>query len=396
MNRNDYVSIVMPTYNRAKTIKNSLMSIINQTYQNFEIVVVDDCSTDDTQSVIESLDDRIKYVRLDSNHGPSYARNEGVKHATYDLIAFNDSDDVWRANKLEKQMEKMAESPEYSLVYCAYEYKGPNGVMRFPNNVAREELEGRITKSIIKKNTIGTPTVLVKKECFLSVGGFDTNLKSLEDWEFAIRFSKKYCVGYVDEVLVDASFSVGGVNSQDAKKAFTCSKILEENGKEQYDLTNVKMGLVSCLGAMNKEELNSFFEMQSFEEDYDKYLVLSAVAKSSRKKTSQLDAIEMITNRNILHGFLDANDCNPGKTIGIYGAGYVGKILGRSLKSMGYCDICYWDRSISEVDGQNVCNPDDIIKKANVVIVTVGENISVAEFGKYSSDKVINIFDILK
>ena len=99
------VSVIIPTYNRAKLIKRSILSVLNQTYQNFEIIVVDDGSADDTKSVVESFNNpKIRYIRHDINKGQSAARNTGIKNAKGKYIAFQDSDDEWLPEKLEKQM----------------------------------------------------------------------------------------------------------------------------------------------------------------------------------------------------------------------------------------------------------------------------------------------------
>ena len=98
---NKPVSVIIPTFNRVKTIANSIQSVLEQSYENLEIVVVDDGSTDDTESlvneIIEANRNKIRYFKLDNNHGAAYARNFGVNKAKYDIIAFNDSDDLWHS-----------------------------------------------------------------------------------------------------------------------------------------------------------------------------------------------------------------------------------------------------------------------------------------------------------
>ena len=101
---NDKISVIIPTYNRGKSIIQSINSVLEQTYHNLEILIVDDCSTDDTEYLISKIDDpRVKYIKLKENKGASFARNIGIKIATGKYISFQDSDDIYKNNKIEKQ-----------------------------------------------------------------------------------------------------------------------------------------------------------------------------------------------------------------------------------------------------------------------------------------------------
>lgn len=210
------ITVIIPTYNRADKLHRAIDSVQKQTYTNLEILIVDDGSTDNTRAVVEALgakDDRIRYICMPQNGGASAARNEGVKQAQGELIAFQDSDDFWKPDKLEKQMAYWQRHPEFSMIYCAYFMRMDERDGYIVPDGEREELEGDIFPWLLCRNSIGTPTMLMKKESFLEAGGFDTGLRSLEDWEFAIRFSQKYYIGYVDEPLVDAYYSPGGISS---------------------------------------------------------------------------------------------------------------------------------------------------------------------------------------
>ena len=208
------VSIIIPTYNRSAKLKKSIESILQQSYENFELLIVDDASTDDTQAMVTAIsDERIRYIRQAVNKGASAARNEGVRQADYSVIAFQDSDDIWKPEKLEKQMVYWQEHPKYAMIYCAYTKYIDGQEIIVPNAGWRGKLEGKLFLWLAQRNSIGAPTMLMKRECFLEAGGFDTDLKALEDWDFALRFSAKYEIGYVDEALVDSYDSLGGVSS---------------------------------------------------------------------------------------------------------------------------------------------------------------------------------------
>lgn len=118
---NELVSVIMPSYNTAKFIEETINSVLNQTYQNFEIIIVDDCSTDNTDEVVAQIrDERIKYIKNEKNSGAALSRNRALREAKGKWIAFLDSDDVWLPEKLEKQIAFMKENG-YKFSYTAYE-----------------------------------------------------------------------------------------------------------------------------------------------------------------------------------------------------------------------------------------------------------------------------------
>lgn len=207
---NKPVSVIIPTFNRVKTIANSIQSVLEQSYENLEIVVIDDGSTDDTESlvneIIEANRNKIRYFKLDNNHGAAYARNFGVNKAKYDIIAFNDSDDLWHSDKLEKQMNFLSEHPDSILVYCAYALKhnlADSAYRKVPSDPIDSDRSGETTfLELLYNNTIGTPTMLLNKKAFLSIGGFDTSMRVLEDWDLAVKLAIIGKIRYQDEILV--------------------------------------------------------------------------------------------------------------------------------------------------------------------------------------------------
>ena len=117
------ISVIMPTYNCGKFIEKTIKSVINQTYKNWELIIVDDCSKDNTEDVVNKCsksDDRIKYYRLEINQGAAVARTQAMKIAKGNYMAFLDSDDLWKKDKLEKQINFMKEN-NYSFTCTAYE-----------------------------------------------------------------------------------------------------------------------------------------------------------------------------------------------------------------------------------------------------------------------------------
>ena len=213
------VSIILPTYNRAHSIRKSMESILRQTYPHWELLVIDDGSTDHTEEIVAEIaasDARVHYYRQPRNQGVAAARNEGIRQARYAYIAFQDSDDIWKEDKLEKQMQVFGERPQVGMVYCAYEGVRQDGVtVRVPDSsVASENLQGNLYRQLLQRNVIGGPTAVIRKECVEQVGAFDEALTCLEDWELFLRIAKLYEIGYVKEPLLNADIHEGGVSSR--------------------------------------------------------------------------------------------------------------------------------------------------------------------------------------
>lgn len=206
------VSVVIPTYNRAAVLANSIDSVLAQSYQDFELIIVDDGSIDDTASVVKRYlsDERIKYIPLEKNAGVSNARNVGVENASGEWIAFHDSDDCWRSCKLEKQLAYLDENPKCGMLFSAYEFHMPN--QDEPIKVPAGVHEGNLLDSLLIRNRVGAPTVLVNRKLFMELGGFDLSYPALEDWDFAIKVAMVTEIGYIDEVLVDAHYSEGSIS----------------------------------------------------------------------------------------------------------------------------------------------------------------------------------------
>lgn len=215
------VSVIVPTYNRANVIGRAIASILHQTYPAYEVIIVDDGSTDETMSVIEGIQDaRIRYIALDKNQGVAHARNVGIQEAKYDYIAFLDSDDEWLPDKLELQMRKMTKSDRrFGMVYCRMGGLLRDGSGRFVcprQDYVKEILEGDLFKPLLFQNVVGTPAMIVRRECLEQVGGFKESIQCLEDWELVLRIAKLWEIGFVDRILVEVHKSAGSVSANTA------------------------------------------------------------------------------------------------------------------------------------------------------------------------------------
>ena len=242
MKQTEPVSIILPTYNRANQIGKAIESVLAQTYEDFELIVVDDGSTDETEKVVTSYKDcRIRYHRMPENGGQSRARNGGMKLARYDYLAVEDSDDLWRPGKLKAQMEAMRNAgTNVGMVYHKFRYGlGAGRGMVLPDEkIPYEKKSGDIYAQLLWDNLVGIPTMLLKKECVEAVGGLDESLRCLEDYDFALRIAKKYQAIFLDEIYLDASYSVSGVSGGDSGQYLIASCLLLAKYKADYLATD--------------------------------------------------------------------------------------------------------------------------------------------------------------
>lgn len=199
------VSVVIPTYNRAHTLDRAIKSILGQTFNDLELIIVDDGSTDNTIEVVSSVNDpRIRYIRHDSNQGANAARNTGIKTARAEFVAFQDSDDEWLPEKLEKQVGVLeATSHEVAAVYTGFLRLKGDEVTYIPGDHISKK-EGYIHQQLLKGNFITTQTVLARRQCIVDCGMFDEEMPRLQDWDLWIRIARNYRFSFINEPLVRA------------------------------------------------------------------------------------------------------------------------------------------------------------------------------------------------
>ncbi len=197
------VSVIIPTYNRAHLIGRAIRSVLNQTYTDFELIVVDDASADNTEEVVKNIKDpRIRYIQHKINKGGAATRNTGIKASKGKFIAFQDSDDEWLLEKLEKQMRFFnIVSDDVGVIYCGFLRWDGKSAAYIPSSKIIVK-EGDISKQILYGNFVSTQTLLIRKECLEQSGLFDEQLPRLQDWDLIIRLSKICHFHLIDEPLV--------------------------------------------------------------------------------------------------------------------------------------------------------------------------------------------------
>lgn len=196
MNSNPLISVILTTYNLEEFVEESINSILNQTYTNFELLIVDDGSTDKTKEIIEDIaekDKRIKFFSILHTGLPASVRNFGIKHSKGELIAFIDGDDLWTKRKLEDQLMRLKKNPDSVLVYSAsFTFGNVNFFSPFYEVLPLPYKSVKTKEDLIQKgNAIPLSTVLVKREYIEKTAGFDedTELK-IEDYDFWLRLSE--------------------------------------------------------------------------------------------------------------------------------------------------------------------------------------------------------------
>jgi len=216
------VSVIIPTYNRAGIIGETIENIFQQTYLNIEVIVVDDGSTDDTASVLRSFGSRIRWIARE-NAGPAAARNRGLAMAKGEIIAFQDSDDAWHPTKIERQvslLERAGSSVPCCLCNVAFHSENGRGMTSFDNAPItppyEEGLWMNVAEVLTTRFILFNQASAIRRSVVEKLGGFDERLKYLEDYEFSLRLAVEGPWAFIRTPLVN--YRQDSVNSL-ARKA---------------------------------------------------------------------------------------------------------------------------------------------------------------------------------
>jgi glycosyltransferase involved in cell wall biosynthesis len=235
------VSVIVPTYNRADRLERALNSIVSQTYQDFELIVVDDGSTDKTSKVMESFP-KAQYLSIKKNSGVSNARNVGLASAKGELICFLDSDDLWNEKKIQIQAQWLENNKDSQLCYTD-EIWIRNGVRVNPMNRHRK-YSGDIFRHCLGLCIVSPSSVMIRAKLFDEIGNFDESLPACEDYDLWLRIASKYAFHFIEEPLI---IKYGGHSDQLSRKYWgmdrfrvvALKKLLDQNSldKEKLKLT---------------------------------------------------------------------------------------------------------------------------------------------------------------
>ncbi len=197
------VSVILPTYNRARFLPRAIHSVLGQSYGDLELIVVDDGSEDDTPDVVGNIaDPRVRYVRIARNQGISAARNHGLREAKGELLAFQDSDDEWDPQKLEKQIRFLEADPDAEIVYCdMYRHRADGAVFYFRSPSLRKGLLVNPETGYWQSYMLAMQPTLMRRECLLEER-FDEDLLTFEDLDLFLRLIERHRFVHLKEPLV--------------------------------------------------------------------------------------------------------------------------------------------------------------------------------------------------
>jgi glycosyltransferase involved in cell wall biosynthesis len=196
------LTIIVPTYNRLVPLKCAVKSVIGQSYRQFQLIVVDDGSNDGTGDYVQSLNNQesLCYLRIPHCGLPGRVRNAGARLASGDYLAFLDSDDLWKPQKLARQVAYFEKHPQIRICHTREVWQRGEKVVSQAGQKHRHS--GDIFADALKKCIIGPSTVMMRRELFEEFGGFREDLEIAEDYELWLRITARFPVGYIDEPLV--------------------------------------------------------------------------------------------------------------------------------------------------------------------------------------------------
>jgi glycosyltransferase involved in cell wall biosynthesis len=238
------VSIVIPTYNSVKSLPKAINSILSQTYHDYEIIIVDDGSIDNTKDVVDEYlkkyPEKIKYF-YQQNKRPAAARNLGIKNANGELSAFLDADDVWHPRFLEKTI-KLYESNDLDWIiidndFVLFDEDGNVIERRRRHNLVRDKDE--LYVRLLRENIIGSPAnVVVKRSCFYNVGFFDESLAIKEDWDMWVRFAQAGLkAGFIEESLFNYNIHRNSLCRREKKLGLECTyRFIEKHRRQAFSV----------------------------------------------------------------------------------------------------------------------------------------------------------------
>lgn len=262
------ISVIIPTHNRATMLVEAINSVLAQSERDFELLVIDDGSTDDTPQACAAFGATLQYLQQE-HRGVSAARNFGIAQARGAFITFLDSDDLWQKHKLRRQIAWLAAHPEIMLCYTN-EIWIRRGV-RVNQKKIHQKAGGWIYPLCLPRCIISPSSVLMRRELFEQVGVFDETLPICEDYDLWLRIAARYEIGFIDEPLIikrgghadQLSHSEYGI---DRYRVLALQKILENNALNEdwrtqtLDMLNEKQRILALgYGKRGKqEELNAF------------------------------------------------------------------------------------------------------------------------------------------
>lgn len=362
------VSIIMPTYNRAYIIEKAIQSVIDQTYADYELIVIDDGSTDETCDKVKIFNDpRIKYLSYSENRGGNYARNMGIKEAKGEYIAFLDSDNTWDNDHLEKRLALLCSEDRPIISFGRMRMISGDRIDRiFPPEPA-ETLADRscIIRIMLCRNIMDTNTVVLSRECFGIEAGFDLDFTRLQDWDFFLKIVEDERNSVLFEDRISVSHYAVDDSITNKKELYMPNRLrLVRKHEKLIDSIGMKEDIKTCLAAeiqVDGDYKRIYDVAKKMNDDCIMEYVLDAIIVGAEREKNTSDLLKKMLSlyddpSKLISFFID----NGYKTVAVYGNGFLGKRIIRLLTDNGI-DLKY------VIDMQNYDHIENEIHYINTI-----------------------------
>lgn len=246
-NTKPVISVIIPAYNAAKTIQETIASVLNQTFSNLELIVINDGSQDSTLDVLSSIKDSRLQVFSSENSGVCMARNRGIELASGEFISFLDADDIWTLDKLEAQLTALQKNPQAGVAYSWVDYIDEYGNFFHPGNpitVNGSAYEKMLIQNILENGS----NPLIRREALTEIGIFDESLTLAEDWDMWLRLSERYDFVTVPSVQILYRSSSSSASTNIVKMEQSALRLIEKSFKNApASLQYIKKNTLSTL-----------------------------------------------------------------------------------------------------------------------------------------------------
>lgn len=396
---NTLISIIMPTYNRGYIIEKAIQSVIEQTYQNWELIIVDDASTDDTEYRIKKINDsRIVYVKNEENRGANYSRNRGCDLSRGDFLAFLDSDNFWTNDKLEKQINVLINcSDNVAFVFCRLKLFDKTEKIWPEQQINMEDL-GRILR---KRNVADTNTVLMRKSAFEKVGKFDEEMPRLQEWELFFRtiVVYQYDAIFLPDILGCGVLQPNSIGRNSRKLQDAIVLFLEKHmGYMNHDekLTHFRRFIQSAVMDRDWQRCQEF--IQKFNNNDSDFMLEAMYQLCSQTRYYETlfawkEKMEKNKCRTVFSDFLKSDT----GVIAIYGLGRWGEAVYEEMTNAGIKVSYGIDQKVKEFHDLVVIKPEEISMHIDVIIISVFQHSQEVcqMLSNYYKGKMISIEDIV-
>jgi glycosyltransferase involved in cell wall biosynthesis len=269
MNNSPGISVVIPAYNCEKTIKETINSVLQQTFADFELIIINDGSQDATLDVISQIQDARLKVFSFENAGGNVSRNRGLNLAVGNYVSFLDADDIWTPDKLESQLEALQNNPDAHVAYSWTDYIDEEG--NFIVSGRRVSVNGDVYEKLLINNFLENGSnPLIRKEAIIELGGFDEALKAAQDWDMWLRLAAKYSFVAVPKVQILYRVSSKSLSTNLTRQEKSCLQVLENSSQLRPPKSKSTLSL-------SKANIYKYLTCKALQEPFTKSKALMAL-----------------------------------------------------------------------------------------------------------------------